>query len=70
MKPKPKPKVRGGWISWWWCYEPTYGPFVKTTWSVTRPTAKRMQDYDRGNGWKVGKLHSTFVRIEKPDPLC
>lgn len=59
---------RGGWVSWWWVYEPSYGSFVKTTWTVKRPTAARVQSYDRENGWEVGKLHRTFAEIEKPKP--
>lgn len=58
--------LRKGWINWWWVYEPTYGPFVKTTWTTRRQTARELQDYDRGNEWKVGRVHRRYVTIEEP----
>jgi hypothetical protein len=58
---------REGYVYWWFVAGPG-GPFVKTTWSSRRQSARHITEYDRENGWKVGRVHFAKVRIELETP--
>jgi len=51
---------------WWWVHNPNWpgGPFLKSTFSSRPRPAKYLQQYDRDNGCKVGKLNKQRVTVD------